>query len=375
MSDEQKPHTLTGDFRMHEGFHSRYLESEHDVIVYLPPGYDEDADRRYPVLYLHDGQNVFDEATSFGDEWHVDETAELMIREGHIAPLIVVGIYNTGAYRIDEYTPTRDSAKGAGGHADDYGRMLVEELKPFIDSEYNTLADARNTGIGGSSLGGLLTMHLALKYSGISGTRGAVAQCVVGRPRDCATGARAERGAAAAHLARRGHGGGRRRSRRRAALRDALVAKGWTVGEALHYQEIEGAGHTESAWADVGARDAAISLSGQSIMHREHRRWYSPSLGKDMDLLVFGHAGARVLVFPTSMGRFFEWEDRGMIGALGEHLERGWLQLYCVDSVDAESWYAKWKHPADRARRHEAYDAYCATRCCRCRRTGTPIRS
>ncbi|HMA02538.1 MAG: esterase family protein [Gemmatimonas sp.] len=93
-------------------------------------------------------------------------------------------------------------------------------------------------------------------------------------------------------------------------------------------------------------------------MHREHRRWKSPSLGRDMDLLIFGHAGARVLVFPTSMGRFFEWEDRGMIGALGEHLAKGWLQLYCVDSVDDESWYATHIHPADRARRHEAYERY-----------------
>jgi esterase/lipase superfamily enzyme len=77
-----------------------------------------------------------------------------------------------------------------------------------------------------------------------------------------------------------------------------------------------------------------------------------------MDLLVFGHAGARVIVFPSSMGKFFEWEDQGMIGALGEHLERGWLQLYCVDSVDADSWYAKGKHPADRAFYHARYDAY-----------------
>ena len=74
-------------------------------------------------------------------------------------------------------------------------------------------------------------------------------------------------------------------------------------------------------------------------------------------LLAFD-VGARCVVFPSSMGRFFEWEDRGMIEALGEHLERGWLQLYCVDSVDADSWYAKWKHPADRARAHAAYDAY-----------------
>jgi esterase/lipase superfamily enzyme len=77
-----------------------------------------------------------------------------------------------------------------------------------------------------------------------------------------------------------------------------------------------------------------------------------------MDLLVFGHSGARVLVFPSSMGRFFEWEDRGMIAALGEYLERGWIQLYCVDSIDADSWYAKWKHPADRALAHASYDAY-----------------
>jgi esterase/lipase superfamily enzyme len=93
-------------------------------------------------------------------------------------------------------------------------------------------------------------------------------------------------------------------------------------------------------------------------MHREHQRWFSPALERDMDLLVFGHGGARVLVFPSSMGRFFEWEDQGMIGALGEHLERGWLQLYCVDSVDADSWYAKWKYAGDRARHHARYDRY-----------------
>lgn len=77
-----------------------------------------------------------------------------------------------------------------------------------------------------------------------------------------------------------------------------------------------------------------------------------------MDLLQFGHAGARVVVFPSSMGRFFEWEDRGMIGAIGEAIERGWFQLWCVDSVDDDSWYAKWKRPGDRAIRQAQYDAY-----------------
>jgi len=77
-----------------------------------------------------------------------------------------------------------------------------------------------------------------------------------------------------------------------------------------------------------------------------------------MELIIVGHSGARVLVFPSSMGRFYEWEDRGMIAALGEHVERGWLQFICVDSIDAESWYCNWAHPAGRAWRHQQYDWY-----------------
>lgn len=93
-------------------------------------------------------------------------------------------------------------------------------------------------------------------------------------------------------------------------------------------------------------------------MNREYHHWHSPSLNRNMEMLIFGHAGARVLVFPTSKGRFFEWEDRGMTVTLREHLEKGWLQLFCVDSVDAESWYAHWKHPGERAWRHVQYENY-----------------
>jgi esterase/lipase superfamily enzyme len=94
------------------------------------------------------------------------------------------------------------------------------------------------------------------------------------------------------------------------------------------------------------------------MWQREHHRWYSPALGRDMELLVLGHGGARVLVFPTSQGRFFEWEDRGMADAIGNYLEQGWFQLVCVDSVDAESWYARDRWPGDRAWRQEQYDRY-----------------
>lgn len=91
---------------------------------------------------------------------------------------------------------------------------------------------------------------------------------------------------------------------------------------------------------------------------RSYQRWFSPSLQRTMEMLVFGHGGARVIIFPTSRGRFFEWEDRGMIAALSQHLREGWVQLFCVDSVDEESWYCDWAHPSGRAARHAAYDAY-----------------
>jgi esterase/lipase superfamily enzyme len=93
-------------------------------------------------------------------------------------------------------------------------------------------------------------------------------------------------------------------------------------------------------------------------MQREYHRWYSPRLGRDMELLVHGHAGAPVLVFPTSQGRFFEYEDRGMVAALGDFLDQGWFQLYCVDSVDAESFYNFWVHPSQRIARQLQYEEY-----------------
>ena len=93
-------------------------------------------------------------------------------------------------------------------------------------------------------------------------------------------------------------------------------------------------------------------------MNREYHRWYSPSLNRDMELLVFGHAGARVLIFPTSQGRFYEWEDRGIIWSLRHQIDNGWIQVFCVDSVDAESWYCNWAHPGGRAYRHAQYDGH-----------------
>jgi len=169
ISAQQRTHTLTGDIRYHKNFHSKLLNNDRDVIVYLPPGYETNKSKHFPVFYMHDGQNLFDGATSFipGQEWKVDETAQSLINEHKIEPLIIVGIYNTGKDRVNEYTPNQDAKYKAGGSADLYGRMLVEELKPFIDQTYRTKSDGAHTGLGGSSLGGLVSLYLGLKYPNV----------------------------------------------------------------------------------------------------------------------------------------------------------------------------------------------------------------
>ena len=165
----QQPHTLTGDIRLHKTFHSKILNNDRDVIVYLPPGYKANKTKHYSVFYMHDGQNLFDGATSYipGQEWRVDETAQTLILAGKIEPLIIVGIYNTGKDRVNEYTAAEDAKYKAGGKADLYGRFLIEELKPFIDTTYRTRPDAKHTGLGGSSLGGLVSLYLGLKYPNV----------------------------------------------------------------------------------------------------------------------------------------------------------------------------------------------------------------
>jgi len=164
--------TLTGNIKRHPGFPSKILGNRRDVLVYLPRGYRRLSRRRYPVLYLHDGQNVFDAATSFsGVEWSVDETAERLIKESLIEPLIIVAVANTGEERIHEYAPTRGvidakakRKKHSKGLARNYGHFLIDELKPYIDRKYRTNPDPEFTGLGGSSLGGLVTLAIGILY-------------------------------------------------------------------------------------------------------------------------------------------------------------------------------------------------------------------
>lgn len=154
--------SMTGDIRFHQ-VDSKILGNSRPVWVYLPPGYHDEPKQDYPVLFMCDGQNLFERGTTFGGvEWGVDEAAERLMREGKMAKTIIVAVANAGADRLKEYGPVKDS-QGRGGDADKYGEFLTKELKPMIDSRYRTNPDLKVTGLAGSSMGGLVSSYLAFK--------------------------------------------------------------------------------------------------------------------------------------------------------------------------------------------------------------------
>src|SRR5579872_2449192 len=163
---------VTGDLRLHE-FHSRIFHNARFLRVWLPPGYDdpENVGRRYPILYLNDGQNLFESATSFtGIEWQVDETADRMIREGTVPPMIMVGIDNASKDRIREYMPHRSLhpviVRTQGNRYPDF---LIKEAMPFVARNYRVATGPENTGLGGSSLGALISLYTAAVRPGLIG--------------------------------------------------------------------------------------------------------------------------------------------------------------------------------------------------------------
>ncbi len=142
---------------MDDNFHMPQLNRDRRIWIYLPPDYDSNSEK-YPVLYMHDGQNLFDTFTSFSGEWEVDETLNELYDEGYKVP-IVVGIDNGGGDRINEYIPWVNTEYG-GGQGSEYVEFLVNTLKPYIDANYRTHSNRENTGIMGSSLGGLIKCGL-----------------------------------------------------------------------------------------------------------------------------------------------------------------------------------------------------------------------
>lgn len=181
------PLGVTGVVRFHGDFPSQHV-AKRNVEVWLPPGYERSATTRYPVLYMHDGQNVFDPATAYVKvDWAVDEVMTDLVARGKVRPAIVVAVWNTPA-RMQEYMPGKPLASdtlipsGMSGVAafrgkvvsDRYLRFLVEELKPFIDRTYRTKPGPEDTFVMGSSMGGLISAYAMIEYPQVFGGAGCV---------------------------------------------------------------------------------------------------------------------------------------------------------------------------------------------------------
>ena len=234
--------------RIH-GFESKILGNKRDVTIYVPPNYDDRPDSRYPVLYMQDGQNLFDAERAYipGQHWQLKEAADAAIGERTASPMIIVAVDHAGSARADEYTPVRSEKHKAGGRADDYVRMLIEELKPVIDERYRTLPGAASTGIAGSSLGGLVSLHAAFTHPEVFGRVASMSPSVWWADRAILKTVDAYRGPVLRLWADIGGREGMEALHNVRELRDRIAGKGWNDDEFRYYEDRR-ADHSERAW-------------------------------------------------------------------------------------------------------------------------------
>ena len=221
------------------------------ISVYLPEAYLAEPTRRFPVFYLHDGQNLFDPRTSYipGRTWQAGATADRLIAAGQIEPLILVGIANTGLRRMAEYTPTRDHRMG-GGEGRRYGRLLTDELKPLIDQRLRTLPGPAGTALGGSSLGGLISLFLGLERPDVFGKLAVLSPSIWWDQRSILTFVQQAPPKPQLRIwLDIGTAEGLRHVRDTELLHRLLLRNGWHDGEDLKLLIVPDAAHNEDAWA------------------------------------------------------------------------------------------------------------------------------
>lgn len=236
---------LTGNVTLIEGFESKVLQRKTRVWVYQPPASFKGP---FPVLYMLDGQNVFDGNTAFikGKEWRADENAEALINARLVAPIIIVAVANGEVKRADEYTPVKQGNYG-GGKADDYIKFLQTELMPWVEKTYHIKKGASNTGLAGSSLGGLFTAYAGFLHPTLFGRLGIVSPSVWWGDRYIVKNAKKTKARIWLDI---GAKEGPQAVADTRAFNDKLVELGWKPGKDLAYYEIADGEHNETSWAN-----------------------------------------------------------------------------------------------------------------------------
>lgn len=234
-----------------DDFESATFGNKRHVTIYLPAGYDEHPEQRYPVLYMQDGQNLFEGHRAFvpGQHWRLGEAADAAFGERTAGPMIIVGVDHAGPGRADEYTPVRSEKHGGGGRADDYAKLLIDELKPVIDARFRTLGDREHTLVGGSSLGGLISLYLALKRPDVFGAAAVMSPSVWWGNREVLKSVDGFRSEQRPRLwVDTGGREGMEALVDARTLNDRLRSNGWN-DDTLRYFEDRRADHSERAWA------------------------------------------------------------------------------------------------------------------------------
>ncbi len=245
---------------------SRFLPSPHDLFIYLPRVYYEQPERSFPLLVMHDGQNLFDGNLSYvkGSTWRVGETADAEIAAGRVEPLVIVGVSNAGVQRMAEYTPTPDRKLG-GGKGSLYAELLVDDLLPMLRSEYRILPDAETTGLAGSSLGGLISLAIGLRYTDTFQRVAALSPAIWWDGRAILKDVRSLGGPLPLRIwLDIGTAEGLRHVRDTDLLAKQLEEIGWTEGQDLMYRRFPDAAHNESAWANRFAQVLQFLYPGQN---------------------------------------------------------------------------------------------------------------
>lgn len=231
---------ITGNVELIKNFSSSNGIQSRDIIVWLPPSYKKNKEETYPVLYMHDGQNLFDPKTAYiGIDWRVDETVTKLIKAEKINEIIIVGIYNSPD-RVDEYSNT-DRGKL-------YSRFIIDDLKTYIDKNFRTKADRKNTAIMGSSMGGLISFLMAWNRPDVFSMAGCLSSSFYYQLDYAVNLVKSYEGQKKPikfyiDHGEDGIGGGQR-------MFVALSNKGYVVGTDLDYYYDTGAQHTENAWAE-----------------------------------------------------------------------------------------------------------------------------